>query len=248
LKTSNLLIIPSIIIFFSCNSGNNQVEENSLVLDFPSYSDSIIYLECGSVSDPIEIEIYGDSSIDLNAIDDRLSINFKFNWLLENEWPNKIGITSIDIIKNDNVISNMDFSYVKLEAFMNNDPESKRYEQMSKSVYLQDVNMDSYLDLYIHWNSRGFKSYWLYKPEKEMFEYNEELNYMRPYYIDCNENLIYSFQGGTAWYYDSYAYKINNGQIELYQSLYQEHNENYYLERYKDANGSIIFTDTIYND
>ena len=33
MKTSNLLIIPSIIIFFSCNSGNNQVEENPLVLE-----------------------------------------------------------------------------------------------------------------------------------------------------------------------------------------------------------------------
>jgi len=215
------------------------------------WDETVVYVGCEDIQIPkaINFEIYGDSIIDLNTFDSRIPIKLKFNWLYEGEWPNKLGVASIDIIKGDSVISNMDLSYLELEAFMNKYPESKRFEQIVRDdIYLVDENYDSYLDFTIQWNSRGFTSYWIYNPDKEIFEFKKELNYMRPYYVDCNENLIYSFQGGTAWYYDSYAYKINNGQIEFYQSLYHQMGDGYRIERYKDANDSIIFTDTIYHN
>ena len=244
-----LLSISSIVILFSCNSVEAQVVKgNPLILDFPSYSDSLVYSGCYNVSKPINIEIYSDSLIDLNAIDDRLSIKFKFNWLLENEWPNKIGITSIDIIKNDNVISNMDFSYVKLEAFMNNDPNSKRFMQMKKSVYLEDVNMDSYLDLTIRWNSRGKKSYWLYNPKTEIFEFYEELNHMDPYYIDCKNNIIYSYEWGGGYGMSCEAYKIDGINISLIQSKEISYKKKFNIVEYSDALGTTISIDTIYRD
>ena len=93
-----------------------------------------------------------------------------------------------------------------------------------------------------------YYSYWIYNPDKEIFEFKKELNYMRTYYIDCNNNIIYSYQGGTAWYYYLDAYKINNGQIDFQQSLYHKMGNGYRIERYKDANDSIIANDTIYTD
>jgi len=255
-----LLFISSIIILFSCNSGNNQVEENPLVLDFPNWTDTVVYVGCEDVlsktPEAINFSIYEDTIIPLNQFDNRLEdLKLKFNWLYEvgaDNWPNTIGVSSFDILKNDKLISSIDLKeIIKVEAFMDNDPESKRFEQpVRDDIYMTDVNFDSYLDIKIR-SSCGkgcYYSYWIYNPDKEIFEFKKELNYMRTYYIDCNNNIIYSYQGGTAWYYYLNAYKINNGQIEFYQSLYQERNGKYSLERYKDANDSIIFTDTIYND
>lgn len=100
-----LSIISSIIILFSCNSANNQVED-PLVLDFPSistYADSVIYLGCEniiSIAPPsFNFEIYEDTIIDLHQFDDRLNLNLKFNWLYENYWD--IGVTSIDVLKRE---------------------------------------------------------------------------------------------------------------------------------------------------
>lgn len=219
-----------------------------LRLDIPSYSDSVVYFGCENVSKPINIEIYGDSTIDLNTIDPRLSIKFKFNWLYENKWPNKLGVTSIDIVKDNSVINNMDFSYLELEASMNKYSKSERFMQIVRDdMYLVDINMDSYLDFTINWNSRGNPSYWIYNPDKEIFEFNKELNYMRPYHVDCYNKIIYSFQGGTAWYFTYNQYKLDN-EIELIGSVYKERNEDYNLEVYKDAKGVVISSDTTYNN
>ena len=142
-------LLFTVIILLGFNSGNNQVEENPLALDFPAYSKpfgSVVYVGCEDIQMPksINFEIYGDSVIDLNAFDARLSIKLKFNWLYEGEWPNKLGVASIDIIKGDSVINNMDLSYLELEAFMNKYPESKRFKQIVRDdIYLVDENYDA---------------------------------------------------------------------------------------------------------
>ena len=247
------LVLLSFILF-SCNSGNNQVvKDNPLVLDFP-YPDwhesglQVIYSECGNISERIEIDIYGDSTIDLNTIDSRLSIKLKFNWLLDNERLDEINISTIDIIKENNVISSMNFSYVKLEAFMNNDPQSKRFEQPVKTVYLKDVNLDSFLDLTIRWNSHGKESYWLYSPNKEIFEFYEELNYMEPYHIDCKSNIIYSYEWGDMYDMVYKAYKVEGISISPYQRKKTSFNKKYNIVEYSDTSGAIISRDTIYKD
>ena len=142
----------------------------------------------------------------------------------------------------------MDFSYVKLEAFMNNDPQSKRFEQPVKTVYLKDVNLDSYLDLTIRWNSRGKESYWLYNPNKEIFEFNKELNYMEPYYIDCKNNIIYSYDSGDMYDIVCKAYMIEGINISPYQRKKISFKKQYNIVEYSDTTGAIISCDTIYND
>ena len=251
-----LSIISSIIILFSCNSANNQVED-PLVLDFPSistYADSVIYLGCEniiSIAPPsFNFEIYEDTIIDLHQFDDRLNLNLKFNWLYENYWD--IGVTSIDVLNKGNVISNIGLKeIIEVEAFPQNDPDSKRFEDpVRDDIYMQDVNLDSYLDIKVRSTcGKGcYYSYWIFNPIKNAFERENSLDAMRPYYYDCNNNLIYSYQGGSAWYYDSRAYKVTNGKIELFQSVYYEFNEKYNLEIYRDSAYNIIFSDTTYNN
>lgn len=256
-----LLIISSIIIFFSCNSVDAQVvKDNSILLDFPTWNDTIVYVGCEDIFSKtpgsINFSIYEDTIIPLNQFDNRLEdLKLKFNWLYErcyDCWPNTIGVSSFDILKNDKLISSIDLKeIVKVEAFPQKFAESGRYmEPVREDIYMTDVNFDSYLDIKIR-SSCGkgcYYSYWIYNPDKEIFEFKKDLNYMRTYYIDCNNNIIYSYQGGTGWYYYLDAYKINNGQIDFYQSLYHQMGNGYRIERYKDANDSIIANDTIYTD
>ena len=80
------------------------------------------------------------------------------------------------------------------------------------------------------------------------FEREDSFDALRPYYYDCKNNLIYSYPGGGAWYHHVYAYKVTNGGLELFQSVYYEFNEKYHLEIYSDSIGRTILSDTIYYD
>lgn len=253
LKWVSILFILS--VFACCNSLNAQsVKDNSLILDFPKidWHDSgtfdVVLSECKTGSDTVDIYIYCDSVIDLNTIDDRLSIEFKFNWLLEDEWPNKIGITSIDIIKDNNIISNMDLSYVKLEAFSYVIPGTKLIEQPTKCVTLRDVNMDSYLDLTFRWNGRGQESYWMYNPNTQIFDFYEKLNYMQPYYIDCKNNIIYSYRWSDMYDKVLDAFKIEDKIITPFQMKHTSYKEKFNIVEYSDALGAVIYRDTIFRD
>jgi len=248
-----LLIISSVIILFSFNSSNNQaLKNNALVLDFPanSYPDSIVYLGCEDIlsktPESFNFSIYEDTIIDLHHFDDRLNVKLKFNWFYENHWD--IGVISIDVIKDNNTISNIDLTeIIELEAFPQKFPERGRYmEPVRDDIGMVDVNFDSYLDIKVRstCGKACWYSYWTYNHHKEIFELDESLNSMRTYYVDCSNDLIYSYEGGSAWYYDSRAYKVINGKIELFQSVYYEFNTDYNLEIYRDADGSIIFADT----
>jgi hypothetical protein len=257
-----LSIISSIIILFSCNSGNNQVEKNPLVLDFPSistFADSVIYFGCEDIlsktPQSVNFSIYEDTIIPLHQFDNRLDLKLKFNWLYEegyDNWPNTIGVSSIDMLKNDKIISSIDLKeIIEVEAFMDNDPESKRFMQpVRDDIYMQDVNFDSYLDIKIRsvCGKGCYYSYWIFNPIKNEFEKDDSLDAMRPYYYDCKNNLIYSYPGGTGWYYDIFAYKVTNGKMKMNQSVYYEFNEKYNLEIYRDSAYNIIFSDTIYNN
>ena len=256
----NLLILTSLVIIFSCNSVNNQVENNPFVLDFPDLNDSIVYFGCedvlASTPESINFSIYEDTIIPLNQFDNRLEdLKLKFNWLYNGDydnWPGTIGVSSFELLKNDSLISSIDLKeIVEVEAFSQSLAETGRYgEPVREDIYMIDVNYDSYLDIKIR-SSCGkacFYSYWIYNTDKEIFEFSKELNYMRPYYIDCSNNIIYSYPGGTGWYYYLDAYKINNEKIEFYQSLYHQMGDKYSVHTYTDANNSVIVSDTIYYD
>ncbi|MBC8302282.1 MAG: hypothetical protein H8E55_41770 [Pelagibacterales bacterium] len=232
-------------------------KHNSIVLDFPSistFADSVIYLGCEdiiSITPPsFNFEIYEDTIIDLHQFDDRLNIKLKFNWLFEKSWD--IGVTSIDIIKKGKAISNINLKeIVKVEAFPQKSPETGRYmEPVQEDIYMQDVNLDSYLDIKVRseCGKACYYSYWIFNPIKNEFERDDSLDAMRPYYYDCKNNFIYSYPGGTGWYYDIIAYKVANGKIKRYQSVYYEFNEKYNLEIYRDSDDNILLSDTTYNN
>ena len=232
-------------------------KHNSIVLDFPSistFADSVIYRGCEdiiSITPPsFNFEIYEDTIIDLHQFDDRLNIKLKFNWQFD-KYCN-IGVTSIDIIKNEKIASNIDLiEVVEVAAFDQKSPESGRYmEPVQEDIYMQDVNLDSYLDIKVRsfCGKACYYSYWTFNPTKNEFEKDESLGAMRPYYYDCNKNIIYSYPGGTGWYYDIIAYKVTNGKIKRYQSVYYEFNEKYHLEIYKDSEDNILLSDTTYNN
>ncbi len=243
------------------NHKEREDKKNVTILDFPSIStfgDSVIYFGCDDILFKIpksfNFSIYEDTIIELNQFDKRLDISLKFNWFYErglDNWLNIIGVASIDMLKNDKIISTIDLKeIIEVEAFMDNDPESKRFGQpVRDDIYMQDINLDSYLDIKIRsvCGKGCYYSYWIYNHQKELFEYDQSLNFMRTYYVDCNDSLVYSYEGGSAWYYDCSAYKVTNGKLELFQSVYYEYNEDFNLEIYRDANGSIIFADTITN-
>ncbi len=267
----NILIISLLFIIFSCNNTKQEeikeevkeeikeeVKEEITILDFPpisTFADSVIYFGCEDIlsrtPESFNFIIYKDTVIDLHHFDNRLDISLKFNWLYEggiDNWPKTIGVASIDMLQNNKIMSNINLKEIlEVEAFNDYNPESKTYGQAVRDdIYMIDVNFDSYLDIKIR-SSCGkacYYSYWTYNHEKELFEYDESLNYVRTYYVDCNNNLIYSYDGGSAWYYDSRAYKFDNGKIKLFQSVYYEYNVDYNLEIYRDASGSIIFADT----
>ena len=227
------------------------------ILKFPSistFADSVIYRGCEdiiSITPPsFNFEIYEDTIIDLHQFDDRLNIKLKFNWQFD-KYCN-IGVTSIDILKKGNVISNIDLKeIIELEAFPQKSPESGRYmETVRDDIDMVDINLDSYLDIKVRsFCGKGcYYSYWTFNPTKNEFEKDESLGAMRPYYYDCNKNIIYSYPGGTGWYYDIIAYKVTNGKIKRYQSVYYEFNEKYHLEIYKDSDDNILLSDTTYNN
>jgi hypothetical protein len=243
----------------TCVPDDSFEKTNTLkILKFPSistFADSVIYLGCEniiSITPPsFNFEIYEDTIIDLHQFDDRLNIKLKFNWLFEKSWD--IGVTSIDILKKGNVISNIDLKeIIEVEAFPQKSAETGRYmETVRDDIYMADINLDSYLDIKVRsvCGKACYYSYWIFNPTKNVFEQDSSLSAFRPYYYDCKNNLIYSYPGGSGWYYDVFAYKVTNGKMKIYQSVYYEFNEEYNLKISRDENtGKIILSDTTYNN
>lgn len=168
------------------------------------------------------------------------------------EWPNNIGVTSIDILKDNNTISNIDLTEItKVEAFPEKFAETGRYmEPVRDDIRMKDVNMDSYLDFIFTANcgKRCWQSYFIYNPTKEIFEFNETFDYTRPIYMDCNKQIVYSYVDGDNYGGMYRAYKIEGTDIRLFQQYKYSFKKKYVLIEYSDADGTIISRDTIHND
>ena len=237
--------------------------KKKLVLDFPMYAnfwDSIAFFECNDIllntPKSFNFEIYEDTIIDLHQFDNRIDIKLKFNWLYERgigNWPNNIGVSSIDMIENKRIISSIDLKELNIgvEAFYQNNLNSARYDEMVREdIYMIDVNLDSYLDIKVRseCGQACWYSYWIFNKNNNTFERNESLDSFRPYYFDCKNHIIYSYEGGSAWNSNFSAYKIINNQIHFLQSSYYERRKEYSLYIYRDANGSVIYSDTIFKN
>ena len=245
----------------SLDSLLNQISENNKdgkkneqktsieILDFPYWSDSLIFINCDEIiaKTPVSFnfKIYEDSIIDFNQFDNRIKLKFKFNWFYENYFD--IGVNSIDFIKEDESSNRINFR--GSEAFREKDSQSSRYGDIVRDdITMIDVNMDSYLDIRII-SSNGGKSslyeYWIYNKRTNNFEFSSSFAYLKPYCIDCNNNIIYSYSGGDAFSFNKRAYKINGNKLSFIQSSYfSSWNKNYDLQQYSDSAGRLISSDT----
>jgi hypothetical protein len=182
----------------------------------------------------------------MSLFDSRLSIKLKFNWFYDSE--NVIGVQSVDVIKGGAVIYNMDIkSIMEMEAF----EDDERHIPVRNDIFLEDINMDSYLDFTITWvcGKACYYSYWVYNVDREIFEVNNELRFMRPYFRDCTNRIIYSYKGGTANDMDFDAFKVGvNGKLVLYQSLWREYFGDFSVDTYYNVDREVIKSENVFLD
>ena len=156
-----LLLLLYIPLIFSCGEYNEtsssnieevsidttyslvQVEEVSIdttdrieqdILDFPYYSNDIVYSGCAEVfsetPQSFGFYIYSDSVIDMNEFDSRLSISLKFNW-------GNVDVQSLDVIKMNNLLHTIDINkFFAIETFGEKDVESRHYDGRCKHGFL----------------------------------------------------------------------------------------------------------------
>ncbi|MCK5857111.1 MAG: hypothetical protein KAG64_06450 [Bacteroidales bacterium] len=275
MNKTTYIILNLTLFFYSCNNNNgveprlasesisimetanDSINREEIISETKIYvsSDSVIIddyqLQYSADRTPsenprlsIHLSIYKDTIIDLSKMDNKFNIKLKFNWLYNSD--NVFGIQSIDIIKEGLEIHKMDIkSIMQIEAFSNDKGIMAR-----EDLYLCDWNKDSYLDFVIRWVcARGcFYSYWIYSPKTEGFEYQEQLDFMRPYAII--NNYIYSYTGGnsSSSSYESYRIDSNNA-INKYQSLYIYteiiNKKPYTIKEFYDKDGNTIRIDSI---
>ncbi len=242
-----------LFIFFLCVCCNDYQKNNSLkILEFPTWSDSLIFINCEEIisQTPISFnfKIYGDSIVDFNQFDNRINLKFKFNWHYKNYFD--IGVNSIDFIKKDGSIRNIKLSGI--EAFAEKDSKSTRFgEPVRNDITMIDINLDSYLDMRAI-NACGKSceyEYWIYDKETNNYLLSSTFSNVNPYCIDCNQNILYSYAGGDAFSFKKIAYHINGDELRFLQSSYFDSwNKDFSLQQYNDSAGTLIFSDTIYKN
>ena len=219
------------------------------ILDFPYYSDDIVYSGCSEVltetPQSFGFYIYSDSVIDMNEFDSRLSISLKFIWGNSNIVDTYGDVESLHIMDHNNIIHTIDINkFFDVETFGEKDVESRHYNKLVREdIRMVDVNMDSYLDISVVTSGgKPFRcSYFIYNPEKEIFEFSESFNLLKPIYIDCKNRILYTYEGGQSDNMSFSAYKMENNKLKYYQHLYKEYGEDLsILKIYSNANRDII--------
>lgn len=240
-------IIPILILLFPVLLFSQEL------VDFPKYdasSSANQYIGCDKIlnntPDNVNFSIYGDTLISLNKYDERLDISFKFNWDDQSGLDNfSIAVHSIEVINEGVVLDTIQLkNIVFLEAF----PDySKDGKIVRDDIYLTDINMDSFLDFQITrtCGKSCYKSYWVFNPMNNTFNYIEDLNFFRPYCFDCEKMMIYSYTGGTANIMEHSVYKIHNHKVEFYQSRYTAYYSDYLINQYINSEGNLILSDTV---
>ena len=242
----NAFLFFTFLLFVCCN--NSQKNNSIKILNFPSWSDTITFINCDEIiaqtPPSFNFRIYDDSTINLNQFDNRLTLSFKFNWFYEN-YPD-IGVYSIDILKDDGSISKIDL--LGTGAFYEK-TKNGFGDIVRDDITMLDVNMDSYLDIKFitDCGKSCFYHYWIYNKKTNDFEYSSSFAYTSPYCIDCKNQILYSYGGGEAYNFLKIAYKINGNELSIFQSSYFDSwNKDYDLQQYSDSAGNLISSDTIY--
>jgi SanA protein len=235
----------------------------SKVLEFPSFSYEPYYSGCENIlsqtPNQTELEIYCDTIIDFSSIDPRLDIELKFNWFYESlpeddstgrmlVWPNCIGISSIQTLKESTLIDEISLiDIINIEVF--NEPYNNGFKIL-KRIWLKDVNMDSYLDIVMMSGSgkRSNFAVWIYNPKNEIFTFSDAgFGYITPIKYECSNQsiLLYTYNGGDAFSSTFAAYYIIDDSLSFHQSRYYDGwSKDFDYELYLDAFGDTIRIDT----
>ena len=256
MKSHYIVLILSLI--FGCTTPKNDSVE---ILDFPSYSGTITYSGCEEIIEKTpsaeDLIIFSDSIIDFRNIDSRVPLKLKFNWVFEgyniseDTDYNSIGVESFEIIKDNKRNDKIDLEdLINSEAEMYIKKNGEVKDIPHKTIYLTDLNLDSYLDIGI---TEGCgkscnKIYFIYDPIKQTFQ--RDYSSYRPIKYECQDDkiIVYTYADGMQWYMIFHAYVIHQDSMEFYQSFefnagYQ--GEKYDLYIYKNTNGDTIKIDTI---
>lgn len=256
MKSHYLLYI--LFVIYGYSSAQNDTTE---ILDFPPYSDEVSYSGCDEIlaktPNAEDLIIFSDSIIDFRNIDSRVPLKLKFNWVFEgynisaDTDYNSIGVESFEIIKDNKRNDKIDLEdLINIEAEMYIKENGEVKDIPHKTIYLTDLNLDSYLDIGI---TEGCgkscnKIYFIYNPIKQTFQ--RDYTSYRPIKYECQDDkiIVYTYANGMQWYMIFHAYVIQQDSIEFYQSF--EFNagykgEKYYLHIYENALGDTIKIDTI---
>ncbi len=243
------------------NPSSEVVDTSVVVLPFPDMTSSILYLNCEkSTHNNPRFKIHKDTILSLNTLDSRLTIDIKFNWLFDEDYYEGdyfdfeykqlysykiIGINSFDIIKNNSVIFHQDLTQIiSLEAFPALDSASYFYDKNYKEIEFIDINFDSYLDIVIPRDSgKNMRyAYFIYDNKSQTFQYDKGLDYLKPYSYDCENKIVYSYDGGTwnSVYLSAYQFHENKFKEIQSKSTFYNHVDSTTVVEYHNANQDLI--------
>ena len=122
--------------------------------------------------------------------------------------------------------------------------------RLQKTIYLTDLNLDSYLDIGMR-ESCGkeacYNIYWYYDPMKQTYQ-RDHTSY-RPIKYECQDDktIVYTYADWMQWYSIYNAYIIHQDSLEFYQMVnsMQVIKEKILPIYMKNAIGDTIKIDTI---
>jgi len=206
------------------------------------------------------IKVSCDTTIELNTLDNKMSGSLRFNWEYDESYYEadyhsddekqtgfyKIkGVQSFDILTSDARIyhHNLD-SIISLEAYREwNDSTSYLYNKPYKSITFQDVNFDGYLDMLMQRGCGGkrcFKAYFLFNEEYHDFVFHKNLNWLIPYAVDIENEIIYSRDGGVSNITYQSAYRWDGSKFDRVQARKMNYTDSTVSIEYFNANNSLL--------
>jgi len=191
------------------------------ILTFPPLTGSVL-------DDAIQFKVWRDTTITLSSLDYNMKGSIKFNWMFDESYDGDktkfykiIGIQSFEVTTTDAIKYYQDLSTItSIEAFPDWDDTSYFYKKPYKTVFVEDLNLDGFMDL-ITVSSSGkthHYNYFFYDSAVETFVFDKNIYSLRPYSIDKTNKIIYSYDDGMVNEVILGAYKLINNELVRIQT------------------------------
>ena len=241
-KKSPLLLLYFFSIFSCTTSPTSKLPDN--ILTFPPLTGSVL-------DDAIQFKVWCDTTINLSSLDDNMKGSIKFNWMFDEAYDGDktkfykiIGIQSFEVTTTDAIKHYQDLSTItSIEAFPDWDDTSYFYKKPYKKVFVEDLNLDGFMDLITVASSGKTQhyNYFFYDSDAETFVFNENTYSLRPYSIDKTNEIIYSYDDGMVNEVILGAYKlINNELVRIQTESTVLHRDSVIITTYTDQLNNIL--------